>query len=42
MYYVGQKRIEIDKERSLGNRLAEARERAVNLHKRGSKREELC
>ena len=36
MYYVGQKRIEIDKERSLGNRLAEARERAVNLHKRGS------
>lgn len=32
MYYVGQKRIEIDKERSLGNRLAEARVRADKLN----------
>jgi len=32
MYYVGQKRVEIDKERSLGNRLAEARVRADKLN----------
>ena len=32
MYYVGQKRMDVDQERSLGNRLAEARIRADKLN----------